>query len=214
MRWNLFGTAAASALFGLIAATSGANAALVVDTGNNPPLGSLVIDNNSCDAGIVDAGPAMTISACVQNDHGQQVDFTSDELITYAAGGQAQIVSDDGNGFSYLKIEVVGQLISKLILNIDAIADGFVTFSDGVDTSAPQALAGNGNNFFTITGGPFSFIEFTATSAVAAIAIGDNVDDVKQVRLTYGPRQQISEPALLGLLGLGLIGIAAARRRA
>src|SRR5215470_5328412 len=174
---------AAIALAGAIGLTpAAANAVLSVQEGNTPQVDDNVIDNPSCSGGVV--GPALTIKGCFNKDHNQLVDFTSDELLVYAGGGQAQIVSDDGNGFSTLTIKVEGKFINTLILNIDAIEQkphdvlSKVKFNDGVTFSSLFAL-GKGQNFFTLTGGPFPFITFDIFGAPAYSVSLDDATDVK-----------------------------------
>ena len=93
----------------------------------------------------------------------------------------------------------------SLILNIDALDNGTVAFNDGTNTSSPFALAKNGNNFFTITGGDFSFIEFSVTGT-------DNIGVVEQIRI--GAKDTVvAVPAPLTalLLGAGFAGFGLAR---
>jgi hypothetical protein len=83
--------AAASAV-GMMANT--ASASLIVQTG---VVGSFVDDNvinNPCNGNIT--GPALTIQGCLNTNHNKLVDLTSDENITFDAGGQAKIVPVDG----------------------------------------------------------------------------------------------------------------------
>ncbi|MGH8682025.1 MAG: PEP-CTERM sorting domain-containing protein [Burkholderiales bacterium] len=191
--------AAAAAL--LVAST--ANAALIVDTGvSNAGTDNVVF--NPCDAPV--SGPALIVEGCLNTNLALVVRFAAEENIE-ANGGQARVDSTDADGFSQLRISVPSSTFAKLVLNINSELDGLVTFTDGVDTSAAFALDDNGQNFFTITGGPFNFIEFTTFVGETQT---DMVEDVRQVRIGL---QAVPEPASLLLAGLALAALGAIRPR-
>ena len=180
--------------------------ALSVVTGNVPQIDDNLI-RNGC--GLATSDTALSVQGCLNTNHAAIVNLTSDEVININ-GGQADITATD-DLLSRLTISTTG--FSTLILDIDASADGFVTFSDGATTSAPFALDDNGNNFFTLTGivGP-SVTFVTSVNGVET----DIVSDVKQIRLGAGPVAAIPEPETYALLmaGLAAVGFISRRRKA
>ncbi|MBA3597020.1 MAG: PEP-CTERM sorting domain-containing protein [Methylibium sp.] len=192
----------------LLSIGSAANALSVIaspsGTGTN-------LVNNACNFGTTDTGNSVT--GCLNNDQNQVVTLSSDESLTYEAGGQAFIAGTD-SPYSRLSIAVEGQVIDLLVLNINASEDGFVSFSDGLDTSSLFSLDANGQNFFTITG-PFQTLSYTTFSDQIGTE-SDIVADTRQVRFELGDATApIPEPGTYALMlaGLGAMGFMVRRRK-
>lgn len=206
---KVFSTAALAvvALGALI--TTSAQASLIVQTGNIPQIDNNVINGGSC-PGV--NGPALALEACFNSQTAPIVNIVSDENIVYDAGGQAKV--DPGTGeYSRLTISVDAATINTLILNIQTEDDGFVKFTDGVTTSSVFALDDSGNNFFTITGGPFGFISYTTYSDLAGTTESDIVDSTRQIRIGLSTPTDVPEPATLAIFGIGLLGLGVMARR-
>jgi len=182
-----------------LAAAFTSASALTVLTGNVPQIDSNLV-RNPCGLATPDTG--LSVQGCLNDNHAVIVDLSSDESININ-GGQATLSAVDG-AFSTLTINTAS--FSTLILDIDANADGFVTFTDGAGTSAPFALDDNGQNFFTLTGIVGNFVTFvTSVNGVET----DIVDEVKQIRLgqvTAIPEPETYALMMAGLAALGFIG--------
>ena len=193
-------------VFGFAAsmATMPAAAQLVITPGNNPQPN---------DANLLSTGGSGNPVTLVTNVTGFQVTVQGTEnLVTPAAGLQATVAPADG-GLSTLTFSLAdpNYTFSSLILNLDVSQDGTVTFTDAQGTSAPFAVDDNGFNFFTLTGGPFTFISFTTSVAGSETAI---LTDVSSMRLggvtTSNNPSGVPEPETWSfmLLGFGIAGLA------
>ncbi len=134
-----------------------AHASLIVNTGNNPQNDLNVISGGSCAAV---NGPSLALEGCFNGQNTAVVNIVSDQNIVYSSGGQAGVDAQSGL-YSRLTISVDEQNIETLILNVRADADGYIRFNDGTSNSSVFALSDRGNNYFTITGGPFPEISYT-----------------------------------------------------
>jgi hypothetical protein len=182
--------------------------AVNVVIGNVPQIDDNLI-RNACGlpAGTASGSP---VQGCLNSNHAQLVDLSGNESLEIT-GGQATLDSTDGT-FSQLKIELVGAALGTVILDIDATADGFVTFSDGAGIDGTFALSANGSNFFTATDVQGGFLSFT-TSLTSGGPAAEIVADVKQIRLGIVGAVPEPETYVLMLAGLGALGFIARRRK-
>lgn len=135
--------------------------------------------------------------------------FGAGEDLNTPSKGQARIEANDGS-FDALSIQLhePNTAYTSLILNLNALDDGQVTFNVhpvGESTFTQTFdLDKHGENFFRIiatNGESISLTDFTTTVGLA---------DVRQVRIGFG--EPVPEPATLGALGLGALGLIRRRR--
>ena len=195
---------------GMLLAGSMASAALIITTSPSN-TGTDNVLSNTCTGNVI--GPALTVQGCLNTNSNLFVNFTGTENLTYT-GGQA-VLTADANGFNSLIISLskVGATFKKIVLNIDALADGFVTFTGQPSgaSSSSFALGANGSNFFTITSDNAS--DFTSLAFTTSVAISD----VSQIRLggvvdEVGNPVAVPEPGVLMLMGIGLVGLGMGRK--
>ena len=194
-----------------LSAAVGAAHALTVVTGNVPQPDQSNVVRNACG---LDPGSAegTTILGCLNDDHAQLISLSSDESIRWVGGGQARVRASSGR-YSQLEVSAVDNTLSSVILNLNVSSDGFVSFSDGTDTSALFEVDANGQNFFTITdlSGDLSLMTFSDALGTEA----DIIQDTRQIRLALaGPMPAIPESDTYALLmaGLGALVFVARRR--
>lgn len=202
LRVLLLGAAMASAF-------ATAHALPTVTVGNNaqPDQSNLVRNPCGLDAG---SGTGTTVLGCLNDNHAQTIQISSDESLVIT-GGQAVLDSADGTFSQFTITPTAPGGLTSVIFDIDATADGFVTFTDASGTTGQFALDDNGQNFFTLTGLTGNSLTVTTFNSQGQEA--DIIADVKQIRL--GVVGVIPEPETYALMmaGLAAVGFISRRRR-
>lgn len=208
---------ASAGVFTLIASAS-ANATIIGISPTGGSTGDLVI-NNSC-TNEVDTG--LLITGCLNGNHASDVNFISNEQIEFGSGGgQATVNAVDGL-MQTITIDPELFTLNRLILDIDASANGWAQFCDNNGCWGPLlALGKNGSNFFDITFGPsadfFTLNTFTDSAGTIAAQLIENTKQwrvgVAEPNTPTTTTTDVPEPFTLSLFSMGLAGVAATRRR-
>ncbi|HSV68488.1 MAG TPA: PEPxxWA-CTERM sorting domain-containing protein [Methylibium sp.] len=203
-RWITTATAAATLLV-----AAGAAQALTVVKRQSGSGGNLL--SNTCS--FADGAADATVTGCLSTNPDRAVTLTSDESIGYGPGSPLRVRGTDSD-YSHLSITVDDRAMKTLVMNLNATSDGYISFSDGSDTSKLFRLKGEGSNFFTIRG-PFDTLSYTTYSDRLGTE-SDLIRDTRQVRFALDqPTPAIPEPSTYALMlaGFGVVGFMVRRRR-
>lgn len=166
--------------------------------------------------GLIDQG--MTVQGRTNNTH-EVFNITGHEELVTPSGGQARVDATADSELDYALIDALRPSVYftefEANLHVGGRTSGHFTVTGcnqfAVCESATFAL-GSGENAFSVAsvnGQLIDTVQFQSTV---------EVDDIRQIRLggvqeLQAPPQQVSEPGVLALMGLGLVGLAAYRRR-
>jgi hypothetical protein len=195
----------------MLMASAPADAMIISATATGGSTGDLIV-NNAC-TNEVDTG--LTITGCLNSNHDSDVNFYSNkttEVIEFGSGGgQATVNAIDG-AMQTITIDPVFFELNELITDLDATADGWVQFcdNDGCWKDLFQ-LKGNGSNFFDIKFNPTAeYLTINTFSDEAGTSPAQLIADSLQWRVGVTP---IPEPFTMSLVGAGIVGAFALRRR-
>lgn len=220
-------TSALLASASIMFAASSAHAVIIDDFTTPTPAFALDADFSMNAAGISDSGVERLVSA-TKTGGAAALD------VTVAINANASFFSfsaDSGaTGNSSIVYEnIAGAYFSDLAVTdafrIEADADlpnGSLTLTvDGITATAVPVIGGGVTQFYDIAFADFAGLDLSDGATITLLIEGANnldlnIDSIGTV-CAFGPNDcqpiRVSEPASLGLLGLGLVGIGAAVRR-
>src|SRR5215831_1275178 len=155
----------------------------------------------------------LTVQGTINGVPGVLVDFTSNQIITEPANGQARIEASNGSALTNIRVSLANNLtFGDLIFNPALIGNlgnggaGVVSVLTTQGSQSQNFTFGNGNNFFTVLAGSNEALVSVSVSVPGGFA------SFQQPRIsgpfvTPGPLQGPSETPEPGSVSLAAIGL-------